>query len=288
MWLIFALLSTLTASAKDVLGKTSSTKTNEFTSAFSLQFFGFVFLLPIVLLVGFPKIQAPFWLGLLGAMTVTPTWPVLYMKAIKNSDLSKIIPILALVPLFASFFSIFFDRALPSMVGWLAIVLVMLGIYLVLLKDISNKSSLFDPIVSLKSDSGSRLMLMVAILWGLGAHFTKALTIGSSGLFATLTSTGVSSMIILVRGLWQKKITLNIFQKGWQQLSLLGALHGLGGILTMAALSRGYTPYITGVRRFSIVWSSLAGVYFFNEKLQWHQIVGLVLAMVGLITFVIV
>ena len=95
MWAIYAVLSALSSSAKFVIGKMSATKTDEYVSAFALQFFASLVLLPFVIAAGIPRIAYLFWPSLLGLVVTTTSWSILYQRALKLSPLSVSVPMLA-------------------------------------------------------------------------------------------------------------------------------------------------------------------------------------------------
>lgn len=108
MWIIFSLLTGFCEVAKDVVSKKSSEKTNEYLSAFSMQFFSALTLLPVLLLTGIPTLKPAFWWSLGVICLGIATWSVFYMKAVKLSPLSVTIPMLAFNPLFVTFFFRYF------------------------------------------------------------------------------------------------------------------------------------------------------------------------------------
>src|SRR5438477_11265923 len=101
MWYIFALLSALYASIRKTNEKQLSHKLNHFTIGWTLQLLSLPILLVVLLTVG--KIFNPFTLGPKFWLPTIAIWigfyplnTFLYVNAIKNGELSKILPLQSL------------------------------------------------------------------------------------------------------------------------------------------------------------------------------------------------
>src|SRR3989344_6337790 len=98
--IILSLLTSIFESLKDVTAKRSLKNVDEYATAWSLRVFALPFLLPLLLFIEIPKIQSQFWMALVigGALNIITT--ILYMRAIKISDLSLIAPMITFTPFF--------------------------------------------------------------------------------------------------------------------------------------------------------------------------------------------
>lgn len=99
-WLILGILTAFCEAVKDVLGKQNLQKSDEYVVAWSFSFFSVIFLIPWVLSTGIPPLNSQFWLALLIGGGINAVTALLYIKAIKLSDLSLTLPLVALTPLF--------------------------------------------------------------------------------------------------------------------------------------------------------------------------------------------
>jgi|SRR3989338_4896615 len=287
MWVFLSFLSAFSSSGKFIIGKISSVKTDEYTSAFALQFFALILLLPFVVFSGIPKLQNSYWLSLFGLAITVPSWSILYIKAVKLSPLSVCVPMLAFNPIFTALLSIFFDKRLPDALGWFSIFLITIGIYLSRIDNNVLKKGLAYPILSIKQEPGTLAMFLVALIWSIGAHFSKMSAAGSSPLFFAFSSAFIGSSVLYF--IFNKKINISVnnFTKNFTHLTSLGISNGLGELTFGAALSLGYTPYVVAIVRSSILWSSLAGILFFKETFTQIKILGLLLMFAGVILLIL-
>lgn len=283
MWVILSFLSALSSTAKFIIGKVSTNKSDDVVAAFSMQFFAAIVLFPFVLYAGIPKLTTSYWISLLGLIVTIPTWSLLYIKALKLSPLSVSVPMLAFNPVFTAFLAIFFDKRLPDFFGWTGIAFVALGLYLSRVDEHLFKEGVLYPFRKIGKEKGALAMLGVGFIWSIGAYLSKINSIGSSPLFFAFSSTLIGSVILYILSMKKTMLNLGVLKKNITNLTLLGAANGIGELTFGAALSYGFTPYVVAVVRTSILWSSLAGWLFFSEKFTKIKAIGLLLMFSGVL-----
>lgn len=283
-WLLFSLLAAFSESLKDTFGKLSSVKTDEYTSAFSLHFFSLIFVLPFIIYTGIPVLTNEFWLGSSAFLIITPIWSLLYMKALKISEVSKVIPLMAFNPLFTGLLAYWFTEQTPSMIGWMGIGLITFGIYIANIDRATFNKDLLSPIKNIFADPGALAMLAVAVLWSFGAHFGKMRVNGSSALFSTFTG-GLIGMVTtyllaIIRG---KSIKIDVLYNNKWNLMPVGVFYFLANILSSFALVTGSAAYVFATKRASIAGSLFSGKFVFNEVLSLTKVVGTILICAGVL-----
>lgn len=287
MWVFFAFLTAFCESAKDVLGKSSSSKTNVLITAFSVQFFGLFLLIPLVLLTGIPELKPSYWIALLFAVFAIPTANILYMRAINLSPLSVSVPMLSFNPIFTALLSFVFDKRLPDILGWVGISCVCTGLYLSRLDKETLHKGIFYPLRSITQDAGSVSMLGVAFIWSVGAHVSKMVVTGSSPLFGAMSFGIVGSIMLALIGTFTRHFNFRLIFSHYKQLSLLGLFNGLSEFAMNSALAIGFTPYVISIKRTNILWSSLLGKFLHGDKFSSFKMVGLVLMFFGIVLIIV-
>ena len=137
-WLIFGILTAFFEAVKDVFGKQNLKKSDEYVVAWSLSFFSVIFLIPWVLYTGIPPLNSQFWLALLIGGSINAVTALLYMKAIKLSDLSLTLPLVALTPLSMLVTSPLIVGEYPKFFDYIGILLIVAGSYLLNIKEKSK------------------------------------------------------------------------------------------------------------------------------------------------------
>lgn len=288
MWILLSFLIAILESAKDLLGKSTSNKINPYVSAFCLQFFAVLTLLPIILITGIPKIQPVFWIASVFSLFSIPAWSLLYMRGVTLSPLYLSIPMMAFNPVFTTLLSIFFDHRFPDALGWMGIIFICVGLYLLRLKKEVTKKGVLYPILNIRNEPGAISMLGVALIWSLGVHVAKIQTLASSPLFFAFTVTVCGTVVLFFLAKIKAGMNFQMVKNYLLQLGLLGFLNGFAELVRGMALQIGYTPYVVAIARSNIIASSLGGKIFFKEKFSRINIAGLILMFAGIILIIAV
>ncbi|MEK9143403.1 MAG: DMT family transporter [Patescibacteria group bacterium] len=281
MWPLFAFATAFLETAKDVVGKQGAQKTNEYMTAFAMQFFEAILLSGVLLVVGIPVIQPMFWVVLLGFCITIPSASILYMRAIKLSPLSISIPMLAFNPIITALLAVFFDHKFPSPLGWTGIGLVCIGLYCIRLTKDVIKKGLWYPLFRIIDEPGTVAMLGVSFIWSVGAHLSTAAVRTSSPLFAVWAGAVAGATILFV--IMQKYGgSFLLFKKNAGRLISLGVIDGLSNLAMYTALSTGLTVYVVSIKRTNMLWSSLMGKILFGESVGKIKIIGLLMMLLGI------
>ena len=118
---VFAFLTAIFESTKDVFSKKSLKDTDEYVAAWALPFFALPFILPVLFLIGIPQLGEQFWLALFTGGGMYAFTIILYMQALKSSDLSITVPMLAFTPMFMLITSPLIVGEFPGVFGIIVI-----------------------------------------------------------------------------------------------------------------------------------------------------------------------
>jgi drug/metabolite transporter (DMT)-like permease len=287
LWVLFALLTAFFESMKDVASKRSLggfrgvSSIDEYVVAWSLRAFALPFLLPLLLFVGIPGLGTEFLLALLvgGGLNVVAT--ILYMKAIKASDLSITVPMVTFTPLFLLITSPLIVNEFPSAFGIIGILLIVIGSYIL---NIKNKGDgLMSPIKSLLREKGPRLMLCVAFIYSISSNFDKVGVLNSSPIF-WIISVNVFVMLFMLPILYMKsgrevkQIPANI-----KSLLPIGLFSALLLTFQMTAITMTLVAYLISIKRTSAIMSVMFGALFFKEKNLRGRLAGAVIMVLGVL-----
>ena len=212
-------------------------------------------------------------MGLLSAL--------LFLKAIKQSDLSLTIPLLSLSPMFSSLFSFFFLNEKLLNIQYLGIFLIILGTLILY----SKKLTLNEILTSFKiilTNHSAKLMILVSIMWSLTPVLDKLCLKNSSiNIHGVIQSSG---MIILLIFLSKKKgryETVNM-KKNWKLILLTVLIGTTATILQFYAILSNYVPIMESIKRSIGQLSSVfLGKIFFNEKITKPKILGVIFLSIG-------
>ena len=212
-------------------------------------------------------------MGLLSAL--------LFLKAIRQSELSLTIPLLSLSPMFSSLFSFFFLNEKLLNIQYLGIFLIILGTLILY----SKKLTLNEILQSFKiilTNNSAKLMVLVSIIWSLTPVLDKLCLKNSSiNIHGVIQSSG---MIILLIFLSKKKgryETVNM-KKNWKLILLTVLIGTTATILQFYAILSNYVPIMESIKRSIGQLSSVfLGKIFFNEKITKPKILGVIFLSIG-------
>jgi len=205
---------------------------------------------------------------------------LLFLKAIKQSDLSLTIPLLSLSPLFSSFFSFFFLNEKLSYFQYIGVFLIIFGTLVLY----SKKITLGEILKSFKVlviNNSAKLMIVVSLIWSLTPVLDKlCLEHSSINIHCLIQSFGL--VILLIFLLKKEKYEFLGLKKNWE-LILITILTGIiATVLQFYAILFNYVPIMETIKRsIGQLSSVLFGKLFFEEKITKPKILGVSILSVG-------
>mgnify|MGYP000318117177 CR=1 FL=1 len=205
---------------------------------------------------------------------------LLFLKAIKQSDLSLTIPLLSLSPMFSSLFSFFFLNEQLSNIQYLGIFLIILGTLILY----SKKLTIYEIIKSSKiilKNSSAKLMILVSIIWSLTPVLDKICLKNSSiNIHGFIQSLGMITLLIF---LFKKdKVQTENTKKNWRIILLTVFIGSTATILQFYAILTNYVPIMESIKRSIGQLSSVfLGKIFFNEEVNKPKVFGVIALSIG-------
>lgn len=281
VWLSLSILTAFFESLKDAVSKKSLSDIDEYIVAWSLPLFSVPFLLPLLLITKIPPIQPQFWTALLGGGALNTIAILLYIKAIKSSDLSLTIPIINFTPLFLLFTS-------PVMLGegftvfdLIGISLIIIGAYVLNFKE--KRRGYLAPLRAILTRKGPKLMLGVALLWSISSNFDKIGVQSSSTIFWVVALFTFITLSMLPVVLYKSYKNLRQVKNNLIALLPIGLFNAFGVICHMSALNFTSVVHVVSVKRVSSLFSVLFGCFVFGEKGLQERLVGAAIMILGVV-----
>ncbi len=284
IWFIFSILTAFFESMKDVFSKKSLKNIDDYIVSWSYSFFSLPFLIPILFFMEVPSLSTRFWIILIIAGFLGSFSTILYMKAIKSSDLSITTPMLAFVPLFLLLTSPLMLGEFPNSIGLIGIVLIFTGSYLLNMKEINI--GYLSPFRKLLKERGPKLMLMVAFLWSISSNFHKMGIQESSPTFWAISLEIFLTIILTPIMLYKSQKNLDQIKTGWKALIPIGFFSALTLIFQMNALKLALVVYVLSLKRTSVILDVLLGHFIFKEKNVHERLIGTVIMLIGVLFIV--
>ncbi len=276
MWILFTVISMATSATRRIYDKNLTGHFRNIYLMFIMNIFGFIPFTLLLFIFPIPKdvfhLGWSFWWPVLASCIVQfPLQMLFYLKAIKQGEMSSVMPLLALSPVFNVFSSMLLVREFPSHFGYLGIILTACGVFLLLYKKGTH----------IKSRPEFYMLLSVFFL-AIGSSFDKV-GIGAAtpiwyGFVNYVVSIIVSGIYVLVsKQHGDYKHTHLHFKK----LVIVGILFAVSYATLEIALSLGPTAYVLALRSGVFVLTSLWGIYKLKESVTNKKIIALILFILG-------
>ncbi len=284
-WLVLAILTAFFESLKDVFSKKSLNFLDEYLVACVGMLVASVSLLPILAVVGIPKLGPNFGMAIVIGGCLNVVAYTLYVKAIRLADLSLISPLSTLTPLFLLITSPLIVREVPTLWDGVGVFLIVIGSYVLNLK--SSSEGFFAPLRSIFHNKGTRMMVVVAFIWSITSTFDKVGVMNSSPIFWAIVLFAFIGLGILPLVILKSKKPIQGIRSHWKLLLAAGLANGIGVGCQMVAVGLVAVTQVIAVKRLSALISVGFGYVMFGEKGIRERLLGAAIMVSGVVVMAI-
>jgi drug/metabolite transporter (DMT)-like permease len=294
LWLLLASCTALCESLKDVGSKQSLKTIDEFIVTGATMWVGVAVLLPyIALTTGFPTIGPHFGGAILVGGSLNVVAFSLYIRAIKLGDLSLTVPLVTLTPLFLLVTSPLIVGEWASPMDAIGVLLIIIGSYILNLgargakpgKESNPPRAYLAPIRAMVHNPGSRLMLIVALIWSVTSTVDKIGVQNSSPLMWTASLFGFIGTALLPLGVqrWRRRDRScpSLSRREVLTLGSAGIINAIGVGLQMVALTMAPVAQVIAVKRMSALITVVLGHFLFQEQGIKERLLGAAVMVAG-------
>jgi drug/metabolite transporter (DMT)-like permease len=242
---------------------------------------------PLLLVQPFPELPLEFWGWIALLMPLELIALLLYIKAIRDYPLWQTLPYLAFTPVFVTFTGWLLLAETVSLLGFAGIFLIFAGAWILNLdaSEDNGRPGLFTPLAAILKSRGSKIMLVVAVIYSITSVGGKAaLQYMPANLFGPFYFVLLGSLTLLLFLIHKPKMLHALYRKPTPNI-MIALFMAVMVITHFLAIQQIEAAYMIAVKRSSLLFGILFGAILFNEKdLGSHMIGGgLMLAGVGLI-----
>lgn len=282
MWILWALVSALCAAVRRTNEKQLTQQLNHFTIGFMIQLLS----LPVVgmAMVLHHDVLNPlhlgwnFWLPLvIISGGFYPLQTFFYLQSIKQGELSKVLPLQSLWPVFSILPAWLLLHELPSWLATVGIACTVLGVYVLGMK----QKALHHPLQPFREEKASRYMIFTVILVTLAGLLDKVAVEASNPLFFSFFSSAGAATALYIT---LRVRRINEFQKlkpMVKNMAGLGALQGSSYTTYLVALATGPVAYVSAIRSANVLIGALLGIVLLKEKLTSFKLISFGMILLG-------
>ncbi len=280
MWVPLAIVTAIAFAAVGSYAKALSKSAHIYTVTWGLIVLPLPWAAILLAHQGLPSVGESFFLAALASVVLNMVAVTLQVTAMSIAPLSTTVPFLALTPLFMLATSVIVLRETPDAKGLAGVLLVAVGAYTIHLERM--RDGILEPLRAIVTERGSRLMLLVALLWSWSAVLDKVAVLNSSPAFYTsffCAAFGVLYAPFLILGIRKTPLTPAAIPR----LFLLGAFGAAMILSQFTAIELTIASYVIAIKRAGIVLSVILGYFFFKEKHLRARLAGALLMTLGVI-----
>ncbi|MEW5894750.1 MAG: DMT family transporter [Candidatus Omnitrophota bacterium] len=265
MWVLLSIVTAIGTSISDVLGRKVIDKAGVYVVSWAWSAFTLPFLLIFLFIEGIPdRIGPAFWPAAVITTCILTVSSLLFFRAIQISDLSLSVPMLAFTPMFLLISSPLIVKEFPDPLGIVGIVLIVIGSYI--LNFGRKDQGLLEPFRYLFKNKGSRMVLLVAVLYSIGGNIDKIGILQSSPVLWMFSINLFVALALSVFVFIKVKKPVQVIKSSWMPLLLMGFVTSIAVVAQMYALRLTIVPYVIAIKRTSVVMTALLGLVLFKEK----------------------
>lgn len=273
MWQLYSLGAAFCLATADALTKATLVNDNEYYVTWVRLLFTAIPLAFYAYWVPIPNLDPRFWFVVLMLAPTELLAISLYVKAIKLSPISLVIPFLAFTPVFLLGIAYMILGEMPSNPAVAGVLMVAVGAYILSISEFPVAVS------SILKDKGVQLMLIVSFLFSLTSTLAKIAIIYSSPSFIAvyyyimLVPLFIPILRLNYNGPMIRRVTFrHIF---------IGLFLAFMVFFHSQAISMTKVANMIAVKRMSLIFSILYGRYMFKEKAVVKRLAGGIIMVLG-------
>lgn len=284
MWFYYGLAAAFLSAIIIILTKKILYRVDAITVAFTQSFFA----LPLlgVILIYNRNFSVGFWfLPAIFAAAAFSSWRrITRFEIFQRNNLSSIIPLASLIPLFTYVLGIIFLNEIISPAAVFGIVLSIFGAYVLNFR--RGQNNLLKPVELLLSNRDSRLFLLLMFMVSVGSileKFSVNQTVPASPAFTALVEDIFFSFFVFAYAARKKVNLIHVTRHNFPLLFLSGVLWGLLGLFVFYGIAEAPVALVSAVKKLEILFTLLLSWIFFHDRPNKWVWAGTILMIIGAI-----
>ena len=282
-WVFFSIATAFFWATADLISKIAMNRRGY--SEYLTLYARFVHSLPVLLLfllATWPhRVDPLFWLMCLLVIPGDIVASTFYIKALKISPISVVIPLMSFAPVFMLVTSTLMLKEPPSPTGLMGVILVTIGAYLLHLDKAA--SGPLEPLKALVKERGPRMVLAAAFIFSIDTALGKRATQLSTPIFFSFAYCLFMAIgyIPFVKAQLNSREGVIRFSKDpfyW----CIGLCFAGGVICFLYAIKLSNIAYVSALGKVSMIIAVIYGKLFFHEEKLRQKLVGVLFMLVGI------
>ncbi len=286
MWFLLSILSAIIYSFRGILEKKKIQNVDKHILGLAVRLFAFpFFFLPFILNPGLVEplshANANFWFAVLFVSFIcAPIEVYFYYSALKDEELTTVLPILSLGPILTLFIGSFTLNEVPNLFGFLGVIMITIGIYSLKIK--YAKEGIFEPLKHLGRNKAIQFMFIVMMSQSIGTIFDKIGVSNSNAYIYAFFNYLFVCISLSIIVLLKSRRHLNQLIDNAKAFIIIGFIIFSYTLFYLLALESGYAAYVSAIKNTYILFSIVLGLVFLKETEGRQKIFAGIIIVAGL------
>ncbi|MDP2934706.1 MAG: DMT family transporter, partial [bacterium] len=280
MWFTLALLGAFFQATYLILNKVFLRKINEYILGAGVFLTSSLFLFIFSTIKGFPFLGEKFFFAILITGSINVVTTILILKSLKTTDASLVFPMLSFTPAFTILTSFIILKEFPTQYGFIGVLLIVFGSYVLNSESIKLKKIL-EPFRTMFSTRGLIYAFIVAFLFSVSTIYDKIAVMNSDPIFGSAASCLFISILLILINFIRKDNFFKEYKSELPKFGVSGLANAFSIFLVNSALTMQIVPYVSSIKRVSVLFGAIYGFILFKEKNIIKRLVGTLIMVSG-------
>ena len=189
-------------------------------------------------------------------------------------------------PIQAAFFGFILLNEMITLIGFLGILIGLVGIIITAFSKINKGYSLFSSTVLLGLLSGT-LFGLSAVMFRGASHSLYTYNFLLSSAFTLLIAISIQTIILTFYIYFTDIKQFHLILVNWKQSVIVGLFGAVASLCWFYAMSIQNVAYVRALGQIELIFTIFASIFYFKEKFKFTELLGIVITLIGILIILV-
>ena len=189
-------------------------------------------------------------------------------------------------PIQAAFFGFILLHEMITLIGFLGILIGLVGIIITAFSKINKRYSLFSSTVLLGLLSGT-LFGLSAVMFRGASHSLYTYNFLLSSAFTLLIAISIQTIILTFYIYFTDIKQFYLIVVNWKQSVIVGLFGAVASLCWFYAMSIQNVAYVRALGQIELIFTIFASIFYFKEKFKFTELLGIVITLIGILIILV-
>ena len=189
-------------------------------------------------------------------------------------------------PIQAAFFGFILLNEMITLIGFLGILIGLVGIIITAFSKINKRYSLFSSTVLLGLLSGT-LFGLSAVMFRGASHSLYTYNFLLSSAFTLLIAISIQTIILTFYIYFTDIKQFYLIVVNWKQSVIVGLFGAVASLCWFYAMSIQNVAYVRALGQIELIFTIFASIFYFKEKFKFTELLGIVITLIGILIILV-